>query len=112
MMAEDILQEEAVELRPKERISALLQGEVLREEIDEFKNFDLKRANLHAFYYMTKKEYAKDFYFMSFFLDRILELFKIHPEFDVYFKDVIRQGTDNKPKPILLTKIEILDNYK
>ena len=111
-MADDILQEEQIELRPKERVSALLQGETQREEIEEFKSFDLSRNNLQSFYYMTKKEYAKDFYFLSFFIDRIIELFRIHPEFDIYFKDTLKNKPENVSRPMLLTKTDILNNYK
>lgn len=114
-MNEDILHEESIELRPQERIGALLKGDTQREEITEFQEFQLSRENLKSFYYMTKKEYAKDFYLMSFLIDKILEQFKIHPEFNSFFKEAMKDDkkqTIEQSKPYLLTKQEILDNYR
>ena len=94
-MAEDILQEEAISLKPIEKITAMVGEDVQKEEITEIKNYQLTRENLPVFRVMIRKELSNQLQHLGYIMYRIINKFRLYPDFNTYFTGQMQP--DGKP---------------
>ena len=96
-MAEDEVFEEKIELTPREQIGLVMLESSQQQFLLDFKNFNLKPDNLKEFISIRKTMTFDNIKDSNVLTNKIIDKFKIHPDYKKYFK-VVWEKEDKKPK--------------
>lgn len=87
---------ERLELKPKQRVTQLIETANLRPEFDKFYNFEINSENLRIFKTMIDQIYLHTTLTKDERLNELFKILSIHPDFKKYFKFVMEKKEDKK----------------